>query len=52
MNEEIDFIIETADEEMKQSISHLKNEFINIRAGKASPNMLKSVMVKSSFNSS
>lgn len=43
--EDINFIIENATEEMEQSISHLKNEFTNIRAGKASPNMLKSVMV-------
>jgi len=43
--EEINFIIENAKEEMEQSIAHLKNEFTNIRAGKASPNMLKSVQV-------
>jgi len=43
--EEIEILIETAKEEMEQSIAHLKNEFTNIRAGKASPNMLKSVMV-------
>ncbi len=45
MNEEIDLIIETAKEEMQSSVEHLKHEFSNIRAGKASPNMLKSVMV-------
>ena len=43
--EEIEILIETAKEEMEQSIAHLKNEFTNIRAGKASPNMLKSIMV-------
>jgi ribosome recycling factor len=43
--EEIDILIETAKEEMEHSVAHLKNEFVNIRAGKASPNMLKSVMV-------
>lgn len=43
--EDINILIETAKEEMEQSIAHLKNEFTNIRAGKASPNMLKSVMV-------
>ena len=43
--EEIEILIETAKEEMENSVAHLKNEFINIRAGKASPNMLKSVMV-------
>jgi len=45
MNEEVDFIIENCEEEMQHSVEHLKNEFINIRAGKASPNMLKGVMV-------
>jgi len=45
MNEEVDIIIETVQEEMQQSITHLTNEFANIRAGKASPIMLKSVMV-------
>jgi len=43
--EEIEIIIETSKEEMELSIAHLKNEFTNIRAGKASPNMLKGVMV-------
>ena len=43
--EEIEILIETAKEEMENSVAHLKNEFTNIRAGKASPNMLKSVMV-------
>ena len=43
--EEIEILIETAKEEMENSVAHLKNEFVNIRAGKASPNMLKSVMV-------
>lgn len=45
MNDELEIIIETAQEEMLNSIEHLKNEFSNIRAGKASPNMLKGVMV-------
>lgn len=45
MNEEVDFIIENCEEEMQNSVEHLKNEFINIRAGKASPNMLKGVVV-------
>ena len=43
--EEIEILIDTAKEEMENSVAHLKNEFSNIRAGKASPNMLKSVMV-------
>lgn len=45
MNEEVTFIIDTAKEDMQQSIAHLKSEFSNIRAGKASPMMLKNVVI-------
>ncbi len=45
MTEEINLIIETAKESMIGSIQHLEKEFLNIRAGKASPNMLGSVFV-------
>ena len=45
MKEEIDFILETVKEQMETAISHLVKEFSNIRAGKASPAMLRSVMV-------
>mgnify|MGYP002713231181 CR=1 FL=1 len=45
MNEEVEFIIDTAKEYMDGAVEHLKKEFINIRAGKASPAMVKSVMV-------
>jgi ribosome recycling factor len=45
MTEEINFIIDTAREEMDRAISHLEKEFLNIRAGKASPQMLGSVFV-------
>ncbi len=45
MNEEIEFIIDTAKEHMDNAVSHLKKELANIRAGKASPAMLRSVMV-------
>jgi ribosome recycling factor len=45
MNEEIKFIIDSTKEEMDNALSHLKREFSNIRAGKASPFMLNSVMV-------
>ncbi len=45
MNEEIEFIIDTAKEQMENAIEHLKKELANIRAGKASPAMLRSVMV-------
>lgn len=45
MNEEIEIIIETAKEEMANAVEHLKRELSNIRAGKASPMMLKGVIV-------
>jgi ribosome recycling factor len=43
--EEIEFIIDEAKESMNGSIAHLEKEFLNIRAGKASPQMLGSVFV-------
>ncbi|MBO3115502.1 ribosome recycling factor [Winogradskyella sp. DF17] len=46
MNEEIQFILDTAKEAMDAAIKHLEKEFVNIRAGKASPAMLGSVMVE------
>lgn len=45
MEEEIDFILETADESMNKSIDHLEVELTKIRAGKANPSMVSSVMV-------
>jgi len=45
MNEEIQFIIDSTKELMEKAIKHLEHEFTNIRAGKASPVMLKSVVV-------
>jgi len=45
MTEEIDFILESAEESMEGSIAHLEKEFQNIRAGKASPAMLGGVFV-------
>ncbi|MDO6424938.1 ribosome-recycling factor, partial [Saccharophagus degradans] len=45
MNEEVIFIIDTTKEGMEAAITHLVKEFGNIRAGKASPAMLGSVMV-------
>ncbi|HEX8269949.1 MAG TPA: ribosome recycling factor [Flavobacterium sp.] len=45
MTEEIDFILESTEESMTGSIAHLEKEFLNIRAGKASPAMLGSVFV-------
>src|SRR6187402_3974504 len=45
MTEEIDFILESTEEAMNNSIAHLEKSFLNIRAGKASPAMLGSVFV-------
>jgi ribosome recycling factor len=45
MTEEIEFILESAEESMTGSIEHLEKAFLNIRAGKASPAMLGSVFV-------
>lgn len=45
MTEEIDFILDSTQESMNGSIAHLEKEFLNIRAGKASPAMLGSVFV-------
>lgn len=45
MNEELQFILDSARESMQGAIKHLENELLNIRAGKANPVMLKSVMV-------
>ena len=45
MNEEIDFILDSTKEAMVNALRHLEKQFVNIRAGKASPAMLGSVMV-------
>lgn len=45
MNEEITFILDATKEAMDSAIKHLEKQFVNIRAGKASPAMLGSVMV-------
>lgn len=46
MEDEIEFIIDTAKEGMDKAIEHLKKQLQNIRAGKANPAMLGSVMVE------
>jgi ribosome recycling factor len=43
--EEIEFIIDETKEAMSGSLAHLEKSFLNIRAGKASPQMLGSVFV-------
>jgi ribosome recycling factor len=45
MNEDVQFIIDSTKEAMVNAIKHLEKQLINIRAGKASPAMLGSVMV-------
>ena len=44
--DEIDFIIESTDESMQKAIIHLEKQLMKIRAGKANPNMVSSVMVE------
>lgn len=45
MEEEIQFIIDSTKELMNNAIKHLEKQLVNIRAGKASPAMVGSVMV-------
>ncbi|MBL4662706.1 MAG: ribosome recycling factor [Flavobacteriaceae bacterium] len=45
MEDEIKFILDSSKEAMSNAISHLEKKLANIRAGKASPAMLSSVMV-------
>lgn len=45
MTEEIDFILDSTKENMDNAITHLEKELLSIRAGKASPAMLSTVMV-------
>ena len=45
MNEEINFSLDLAREQMQECISHLEISLSKIRAGKASPQMLRAVVV-------
>lgn len=45
MDDELDFIIDSAKEAMDNAIKHLEKQLLNIRAGKANPAMLGSVKV-------
>jgi len=45
MNEELDFLMEAAEEGMEKAIGHLERELQKLRAGKANPQMLESVKV-------
>jgi len=46
MNEEVTFILDTTKEGMDAAMLHLEKAFVKIRAGKASPAMLSTVMVE------
>ena len=45
MNEEVQFILDSTKEGMDAAMAHLEREFLKIRAGKASPAMLSSILV-------
>ena len=45
MIEEVNFNLEIAEEQMKETITHLDNVLSKIRAGKASPQMLRNVII-------
>jgi len=45
MQEDIDLIIEVAEEHMAKSIEHLERELSKIRAGKANPKILDGILV-------
>jgi ribosome recycling factor len=45
MNDEIQMLIDETTERMEHAIAHLNHELGNIRAGKASPRMIESVVV-------
>jgi len=45
MEEEISFILDSTREAMGKALRHLEKQLVNIRAGKASPSMVGSVMV-------
>lgn len=46
MEEELEFIFESVKESMSNAIKHLDKKLLNIRAGKANPSMLGSVVVE------
>ncbi|TVZ25926.1 ribosome recycling factor [Gillisia sp. Hel_I_86] len=46
MNEDLNFILESTEENMHNALKHLEKQLLNIRAGKATPSMLGSVMVE------
>ncbi|MFL5765900.1 MAG: ribosome recycling factor [Bacteroidia bacterium] len=45
MNEEIQFVLDNAKEQMEKAVTHLEAELVKVRAGKASPTMLEGIQV-------
>lgn len=45
MNEDIQFILDAAKEQMEKALSHLESELVKVRAGKANPSLLDGVFV-------
>ncbi len=45
MDEEVQFILDVANEKMLQAITHLEKALLKVRAGKATPSMLNGVFV-------
>lgn len=45
MSDDLDFILEDAQDTMQKALNHLESELIKIRAGKASPQMLEGLTV-------
>jgi ribosome recycling factor len=46
MQEEVEFVLDICKEKMDAAFEHLEKELVHIRAGKASPSMLDSVLVE------
>jgi len=45
MNEEVELVLDVAEEKMQSSIEHLEKTLLKIRAGKANPSMLNGITV-------
>lgn len=45
MTEDIQFVLDSAKEQMEKALNHLEAELVKVRAGKASPTMLESISV-------
>lgn len=46
MNEEVEMALAEANDGMESTLTHLRSELVKIRAGRATPSMLSSVMVE------